>query len=72
MAIFTFIAAYPELYAGYEAEVLTLAGDIEGAREYHFMSAAIRIARGIRLLEFFLVGIIKNNLYITCYNMEKA
>lgn len=58
MVILTLLAAYPELYAGYEAERLTETGNTEEAYKYHLVSAAIRVARGVRLIEILLVRVV--------------
>ena len=55
VAILALLAAYPELYAGYETERLISMGNREDALQYHLMSAAIRISRGIRLVQLMLV-----------------
>lgn len=56
ISVMSLIAAYPEIYAAYEAEQLLRSGDVKEAEGYHLMSAAIRISRSIRILETLIVS----------------
>lgn len=60
MAVLTLLAAYPELYAGYEAERLTKVDEKTEAEQYHLMSAIIRVSRTVRLVEIVVVVILSS------------
>jgi len=55
-AVVTLVLVFPEIVLSYLAEHQRAAGRKFDALRYHKISAIIRIARGVRLLEIFTVS----------------